>query len=160
PLALIQHPLGSSPRVSITLVFSPHSPPRSKFQITQHFTARLATKPALRRAFPPCSPSQPFRFACDPLYKLVIPLLQHELAASDVLLVPSVISSSEPRGAKKMNRTGPLPLQCCIFQRRNLERRVKKFWIKMESSIKWYWRRILCKYIDVASHIMNNMTEL
>ena len=40
-----------------------------------------------------------------------------------------------------------------------LERRVKKGRIKKESTIKIYWRWLLCKYIDVAGHSMDNGTE-
>lgn len=32
--------------------------------------------------------------------------------------------------------------------------------IKKESTIKAYWRRILCKFIDVSGHSMNNGAEL
>ena len=41
-----------------------------------------------------------------------------------------------------------------------LEWRVKNFRIKKQSTIQMYWRRILCKYIDVAGHSMNNGAEL
>jgi hypothetical protein len=41
-----------------------------------------------------------------------------------------------------------------------LEWRVKNFRIKKESSIKSYWRRILCGYIDLTGHGMDNGTEL
>lgn len=32
--------------------------------------------------------------------------------------------------------------------------------VKKESTIKMYWRRILCKYIDVAGHSLNDGSEL
>jgi hypothetical protein len=41
-----------------------------------------------------------------------------------------------------------------------LEWRVKNFRIKKESTIKAYWRRILCKFIDVTGHSMDNGVEL
>ncbi|KAJ9641087.1 hypothetical protein H2199_005755 [Coniosporium tulheliwenetii] len=41
-----------------------------------------------------------------------------------------------------------------------LEERVTKFRIKKESSIKAYWKRLSCAYIDLAGHRMDNGTEL
>ncbi|KAJ9634908.1 hypothetical protein H2199_008772 [Coniosporium tulheliwenetii] len=41
-----------------------------------------------------------------------------------------------------------------------LEERVVKFRIKKESSIKAYWKRLSCAYIDLAGHRMDNGTEL
>ncbi|KAJ9654854.1 hypothetical protein H2201_008928 [Coniosporium apollinis] len=41
-----------------------------------------------------------------------------------------------------------------------LEWRIKAFRIKKESSIKAYWKRLSCAYIDLAGHSMDNGTEL
>ncbi|OCK87372.1 uncharacterized protein K441DRAFT_594461, partial [Cenococcum geophilum 1.58] len=38
--------------------------------------------------------------------------------------------------------------------------RVKNSRIKKESAIKAYWRRILCKFIDMVGHGINNGAEL
>jgi len=41
-----------------------------------------------------------------------------------------------------------------------LEYRVKNCRIKKENSIKSYWKRIKCKYIDVTGHGIDDGTEL
>ena len=41
-----------------------------------------------------------------------------------------------------------------------LEWRVQNFRVKKESTLKSYWKRVSCAYIDYAGHRMDNGTEL
>ena len=75
----------------------------------------------------------------------------HRSSHTDLVISYSFCEKSD---ASRLNASRP------ASRRSYLEWRAKNFWVKKESTMKSYWKRLSCGYIDATGCRMDNGTEL